>query len=727
MPANIFLYIGLLFAIFELIKLFPFNKIQLPKLIQLTILVIGNLLIIIFLPELNVYIVFAVVIVTLIFTLLPFLLSIRLNRNITKNDYFMKSKLPEILYLLNWDNYSKGIVKLKSFFSDLMKGNLEDALQNLIKYNNNNKSLAQYNNWHQFILNLLLLTRNFHVAYTYLDSVKIDLSLKNIPAGLLYLMIRIYTEFGDFKKASLCLNYIDTHYHDVQHRTINLTMYLLFYALSGCEENFNMIIKKFPQIKNQINLTYWRAILLLKTKHIDTAILMLKSYLQKIPKNNATLINYIQNIIKHPENYSVKVYNDSLEDEISQIIKKTVPREDDFKHNKVFINNLANTKIKGIHILCGLIALITIIEFISFLPKTVTDFFVIQSPIINYIKIGGFSPEFVNQGQWIRFITSIFLHADWMHLLVNLYGLYILGKLLEKSFGTYQLFFTFLLSGIAGNLLSFIFSQGVVGVGASGGVFGVLGAFIIYILWRRKDFNKAIFQRLMVNFVIIIGVNIYFGLSNPQINNLAHLGGFMAGVSLAFIYTLIFENLRKLTLLYNKISFIISIGIFIITLIMWYPLYEYNYFENIELSQEIEYNNYILKIPKSWEIKEQTPNSMIIDYYTSFQIHISNDPKYYDTNLKEKLIKEQKFITNELLREEKNLKIRNEVTELDNGWYFFAFERWNKNLNKYYYHFFYAKAFPNSICYVVSFEFTEYSNDFKTVFYKFLNSIRESQ
>jgi branched-subunit amino acid transport protein AzlD len=106
------------------------------------------------LPDINLILSLSIMFITLLFTLLPFLLSIRLNKEMFHNNYLSRTLLPEILYLLNWDKYSKSKITLKKVYIELLKGELETALTTLTKANTD-YDLSKYYLWHQDVLNML--------------------------------------------------------------------------------------------------------------------------------------------------------------------------------------------------------------------------------------------------------------------------------------------------------------------------------------------------------------------------------------------------------------------------------------------------------------------------------------------------------------------------------------------------------------------------------------------
>jgi rhomboid protease GluP len=141
-------------------------------------------------------------------------------------------------------------------------------------------------------------------------------------------------------------------------------------------------------------------------------------------------------------------------------------------------------------------------------------------------------------GQWWRLLTATFVHVGIIHLATNMWCLWNLGLLGEPLLGPLGLLCTYLLTGIAGNLLSVGVHPEVVGAGASGAVFGLAGVLILLLGSPVLPVPKAEVQRLrksviyfaVLNFVI--GGSTWFFRTSIQIDNMAHLGGFLSGLAL---------------------------------------------------------------------------------------------------------------------------------------------------------------------------------------------------
>jgi len=140
--------------------------------------------------------------------------------------------------------------------------------------------------------------------------------------------------------------------------------------------------------------------------------------------------------------------------------------------------------------------------------------------------------ELIVSGQIWRLITPALLHGSILHLGFNMYALYILGPGLERQYGSGRFLALYLLSGYAGNVISFIFSSSP-SLGSSTAIFGLLGAQGIFLYENREVFGQAA-QRALMNVVVIAGINLVIGLQ-PGIDNWGHIGGLAGGALFAWL------------------------------------------------------------------------------------------------------------------------------------------------------------------------------------------------
>lgn len=151
-------------------------------------------------------------------------------------------------------------------------------------------------------------------------------------------------------------------------------------------------------------------------------------------------------------------------------------------------------------------------------------------------NIGAFdAANFIENRQYYRIVTSIFLHGGVNHLVSNMIVLYYLGEVVEKHFGLIRYGAIYLVSGICGNLLSLVYEiytgQHISTVGASGAIFGVIGALLILVIAHKGHLNQITIGRLM----FMISYSLYSGFLGSNINNAAHIGGFLSGMAVSSI------------------------------------------------------------------------------------------------------------------------------------------------------------------------------------------------
>ncbi len=157
---------------------------------------------------------------------------------------------------------------------------------------------------------------------------------------------------------------------------------------------------------------------------------------------------------------------------------------------------------------------------------------VLQEPLWLY---AGNIPDSVRHGEWWRLVTALFLHANPLHLVMNGATLWLFGAAVERSLGRWRLLVIFLVAGTLGNVLSIWHAHYDVSVGASGGIFGIIGAFAVATYRLRSPAYATVRRRLLVLTALVVTCDLTIGWLEPQIDNLAHAGGFIAGLILAIV------------------------------------------------------------------------------------------------------------------------------------------------------------------------------------------------
>jgi membrane associated rhomboid family serine protease len=144
------------------------------------------------------------------------------------------------------------------------------------------------------------------------------------------------------------------------------------------------------------------------------------------------------------------------------------------------------------------------------------------------VRLGAMVPFLVATGEYWRLVTAMFLHVGVIHLLLNSYGLFLFGSLVEGVFGSVRFVAIYLVTGFFASAASFAFGgPNRVAAGASGAIFGLLGAWLAY-NWRRRELSLA--QANLQGALLLIAINLVLGFSVTGIDNIAHIGGLVAGV-----------------------------------------------------------------------------------------------------------------------------------------------------------------------------------------------------
>ena len=146
-----------------------------------------------------------------------------------------------------------------------------------------------------------------------------------------------------------------------------------------------------------------------------------------------------------------------------------------------------------------------------------------------------YAPLILEQGQWYRMFSSMFLHFGAPHLINNMLVLFVLGQRLEPVTGKIKFFLIYIFGGLGGNMLSLFFDMyagnASLSAGASGAVFAVMGG-MIYVIIRHRGRVADLTVRQML---IMAAFSLYFGFASEGVDNVAHIGGLLSGFLIAVI------------------------------------------------------------------------------------------------------------------------------------------------------------------------------------------------
>jgi membrane associated rhomboid family serine protease len=155
------------------------------------------------------------------------------------------------------------------------------------------------------------------------------------------------------------------------------------------------------------------------------------------------------------------------------------------------------------------------------------------------VAFGAKTNELLQQGEWFRLLTPIFLHGGLLHLATNSWALWVVGPLVERLYGPVRFSALYLLAGVGGVVGSYVGSGSrapyTPSVGASGAIFGLFGVLLVFAFKYRREL-PPLFQRSIRSGILpVILLNLFLGFSLPFIDNGAHLGGLVTGALVAFL------------------------------------------------------------------------------------------------------------------------------------------------------------------------------------------------
>ena len=169
------------------------------------------------------------------------------------------------------------------------------------------------------------------------------------------------------------------------------------------------------------------------------------------------------------------------------------------------------------------------------------------------INLGANIRALLQAGEIWRLVTAAFLHANLIHLALNMYSLYIVGSQIETFLGKVKFLIIYFISAIAGCLLSAV-SSGSPSVGASGAIFGLLGALLYFGYHYRTYLGNVVKTQILP----IIVLNLAIGFMSTSIDNFAHIGGLIGG-----IFTTMALGVDGRSKTYEKINGFLCLIIFI--------------------------------------------------------------------------------------------------------------------------------------------------------------------
>jgi len=163
-------------------------------------------------------------------------------------------------------------------------------------------------------------------------------------------------------------------------------------------------------------------------------------------------------------------------------------------------------------------------------------------------------------GEWWRLLTAAFLHGSWLHIAFNMYVLFLFGPVLERVLGHVRFTMLYVVAALGGSVASYVFSDPrTVSVGASGAIFGLMGAVIVAGKRLRWDITQVL---------VLLGINVVIGFLSPEVDWRAHFGGLVVGALVAAVFVWTPPPFRSARVLWQVFGVLAILGVLVVVT-MW--------------------------------------------------------------------------------------------------------------------------------------------------------------
>lgn len=219
-----------------------------------------------------------------------------------------------------------------------------------------------------------------------------------------------------------------------------------------------------------------------------------------------------------------------LEDMLSE---SEVNSEQEYAYDREIRNQKRATKGILISNLSPINACLVLVNIIVFLGL---EIFGSTTDLSYMVEKGALFPPYIEKGhQYYRLFTCMFMHFGFQHIFYNMLALYFLGDNVERALGKTKYLLLYLISGLGASSFSLIYAvllgNNIVSAGASGAIFGVVGALLFIVIRNKGRLEDMTTAKLL----LLIGYSLFSGLTSEGIDNAAHIGGLLVGFLLAVI------------------------------------------------------------------------------------------------------------------------------------------------------------------------------------------------
>jgi rhomboid protease GluP len=252
-------------------------------------------------------------------------------------------------------------------------------------------------------------------------------------------------------------------------------------------------------------------------------------YITDLGRNKKHVTKLITEIDAARQEYTAEQLDDQYSEIEKQTLAETQALKDRIERGELTASDKISLGIGGHYVTYALIA-INVLVFIAMAASGVS---ILEPTGLDILNWGGNMRAYTASGEWWRLITSVFVHIGIVHLLLNMYALYMIGLYLEPILGRWKFLAAYLSAGVLASLTSLWWHDASVGAGASGAIFGMYGFFVALLTTNLID--KKLRGGLMQSMAVFVVYNLIYGLKG-NIDNAAHIGGLVSGFILGYIY-----------------------------------------------------------------------------------------------------------------------------------------------------------------------------------------------
>lgn len=477
-----------------------------------------------------------------ILIMIPFILQKKIEKYLAEFELEPILPLAYIKALFAWSTINNHIYKCAKITYNAKDWNSTSAIINQLKnLLCNDKYIDNITN--NFIAILLYKNRRYDelIAQIYDKNKNKD----EYSLDLIFLLVRSFLETSQYEKAIdfyfTLEDKFSKNWYQLKNRISDLILIrLVLFSYLGLLDLYENTFRKYENIFSQqipsFVLEYWYGFCLINAGFFDRGIKIIKETIHNTNENqNSNNLNYYSNIdaINTKLNY--------FEENADFIVNKLYPILENIRKNygkkiyeiiNITDNAIINAESKK-NIITNLLILANSIIFI------ITHIFINpEYDIIKFLLLGANNSYLVKIGELYRLVSYQFLHYGVVHVVVNILALSLFGSIIESLLGSLTFITLYILSGIVGGVISNIFAEKnniFISIGASASISGLVGSTLFFSIISKNKIRKYLGEEVVLGITYIAIANVLIGIFEKNIDNYAHIGGFLSGIILSII------------------------------------------------------------------------------------------------------------------------------------------------------------------------------------------------